>query len=153
LLGNRALSTVDEAKQLCAAPIPAATDSADDAATIDLLRRGDTLGVVQLESPAMRNLLIQLQADGLEDVIQSLALLRPGAASIGMKDRFIRRRRGLEESPSPPSPLCHEGEVCLAATRIGSLRFASRLNSPFVEEGEGGVLDDTHGLMLYEDDA
>jgi DNA polymerase III alpha subunit len=67
-----------------------------DEATIALLRAGDTLGVNQLESPAMRHLLIQMQAAGLDDVIQALALVRPGAASFGMKELFLSRRRGLE---------------------------------------------------------
>src|SRR5207248_11629312 len=64
--------------------------------TLALLQRGDTLGVNQLESPAMRHLLIQMQPQGLDDVIQALAMIRPGAASVGMKECFIRRRRGLE---------------------------------------------------------
>jgi DNA polymerase III alpha subunit len=66
-----------------------------------LLQAGDTLGVNQLESPAMRHLLIQMQPRGIEDVIQSLALIRPGAASIGAKETFIRRRRGLEPTCFP----------------------------------------------------
>jgi DNA polymerase III alpha subunit len=81
LLGNRALSTVDEARQLAAAAVPGATQSENDAATIDLLRRGDTVGITQMESPAMRHLIIQLQTRGLEDVIQSLALLRPARST------------------------------------------------------------------------
>src|SRR5262249_24806886 len=122
LLGNPALSTVDEGKRHATALVPSAMSSDGDQATLDLLRCGDTLGVTQLESPAMRHLLIQMRPRGLDDVIQALALLRPGAASIGMKDRFLRRRRGLE-----PASVVH----------------------PALE----GVLGETHGLMLYEDDA
>jgi DNA polymerase III alpha subunit len=96
LLGNRALSTVDEARQFAGAPVPGSAQSDGDPATLALLQQGDTLGVTQLESPAMRHLMIQVQPRGLDDVIQALALLRPGAASIGVKDRFIRRRAGLE---------------------------------------------------------
>jgi DNA polymerase III alpha subunit len=70
----------------------------------------------------MRHLLIQLQPRGLMDVIQSLALIRPGAASIGCKELFVRRRRGLE-----PTTYLH----------------------PCLEP----VLRDTHGLMVFEDDA
>lgn len=68
----------------------------DDEATVSLLQRGDTLGVNQLESPAMRHLLIQMKPAGVDDVIQALAMIRPGAASVGMKECYIRRRRGLE---------------------------------------------------------
>jgi DNA-directed DNA polymerase III PolC len=67
-----------------------------DEKTISLLQRGDTLGVNQLESPAMRHLLIQMRPRSIDDVIQALAMIRPGAASVGMKECFIRRRRGLE---------------------------------------------------------
>src|SRR5206468_8104007 len=67
-----------------------------DPATVALLQRGDTVGVNQLESPAMRHLLIQMKPECLDDIIQALALIRPGAASIGAKESFIRRRRGLE---------------------------------------------------------
>ena len=64
---------------------------------VSLLQRGDTLGVNQLESPAMRRLLIQMKPACLDDVIQALAMIRPGAASVGMKECYIRRRRGLEQ--------------------------------------------------------
>jgi DNA-directed DNA polymerase III PolC len=121
LLGNRALATVDEAHQLRREQSVPSTQysvlstkdkesrprrvhheyqivrGADtDPAVLDLLRRGDTLGVGQLESPALRHLLIQLRPAGLEGVIQALALIRPGAASLGAKETFIRRQRGLE---------------------------------------------------------
>jgi DNA-directed DNA polymerase III PolC len=112
LLGNRALSTVREALRLAAAGCPTRRPVADgDPATVALLCRGDTLGVGQLESPAMRHLLIQMQPRGMDDVIQALALIRPGAASVGAKERFIRRRRGLEPVTYPhPSlePLLRE---------------------------------------------
>jgi DNA-directed DNA polymerase III PolC len=95
LLGNRALATVDEARRHAGVP---RSDDTDDPATLALLQRGDTLGVNQLESPAMRHLLIQMRPRGVEDVIQSLALIRPGAAGRGVKNCFIRRRLGLEAS-------------------------------------------------------
>jgi DNA polymerase III alpha subunit len=118
LLGNRALSTVAEVRRWAAlsppsllgkgvgglgpdpsplAPVPRRRGRGEEAGpTLALLQRGDTIGVNQLESPAMRHLLIQMRPRGLNDVIQSLALIRPGAASVGAKERFIRRRRGLE---------------------------------------------------------
>ena len=101
LLGNRALATVDEASRLSGERIlPHADMPEDDPKVGRLLLCGDTLGVNQMESPGMRHLLVQMQAQCLDDVIQSLALIRPGAASIGMKERFIRRRRGLEKPAS-----------------------------------------------------
>ncbi len=93
LLGNRALATVDEARR-----IVERTDEPPlhDPATEALLERGDTLGIAQLESPAMRHLLLQMRARSLDDVILALALLRPGAAGLGVKERFLRRRLGLD---------------------------------------------------------
>lgn len=112
LLGNRALATVDEARRLralTAERLPPA--DAAPAAVVTLLQRGDTLGINQLESPAMRHLLIQMRPQGLDDVIQALAMIRPGAASVGAKECYIRRRRGLEPvrylHPSL-APLLHE---------------------------------------------
>jgi DNA-directed DNA polymerase III PolC len=113
LLGNHGLATVDEAQRWVAAAkskTQNATGKADrvlctshpgfaEPLVADLLRRGDTLGVTQLESPAMRHLLVQLGADSIDDVIQALAAIRPGPAGEGMKGRFLRRRRGLEPVP------------------------------------------------------
>jgi DNA-directed DNA polymerase III PolC len=99
LLGNRALSTVAEVRRhlIPLGPEAVCAPRKDaDPDTIALLRRGDTLGVGQLESPAMRQLLVQMQPRGAADVIQALALIRPGAASAGAKELFVRRRRGLE---------------------------------------------------------
>ena len=108
LLGNRALSSVDAATALLKQHVPfavrdrpawlksSATPPDGDQATVALLQRGDTLGVNQLESPAMRRLLIQMRPTDLLDVVQALAMIRPGAASVGMKEVFIRRRLRLE---------------------------------------------------------
>jgi DNA-directed DNA polymerase III PolC len=97
LLGNRALSTVGEAFRLAQAQhgkplrIPARCP-----ATLGLLRDADTLGVNQVESPAMRHLLRQIDPAGIDEIIKGLALVRPGAASLHEKRAFIRRRRGEE---------------------------------------------------------
>ncbi len=106
LLGNRALGALDEARRLIemlgfAAPPPPGADIS----TVKLLCRGDTLGVVQLESPAMRHLLVQMRPGGVEAVIESLALVRPAASGLGMKERFVRRRRGLEPLKDVPAAL------------------------------------------------
>ena len=69
----------------------------DDAATFARLQRGDTVGVFQLESPAQRSLQSRLQADRFEDIVASVALIRPGPIKGNMVDPFIARRRGREE--------------------------------------------------------
>jgi DNA-directed DNA polymerase III PolC len=72
-----------------------------DPAVAAMLERGDTFGCFQIESPGMRNLLKMMGARRRMDVILGLSLIRPGPASSGMKERFVRRRRGLE----PPEVL------------------------------------------------
>jgi DNA polymerase III alpha subunit len=125
ILGNRNLSTVSEACELIARRtgrrVNIETVEPQDPATVRLLREADTVGCNQLESPAMRHLLRMMQPGGAADVMQALALIRPGAAGIGMKETFVRRRRGLEKTPAAP---------------------------PLLE----GLLDETHGVMMYEDD-
>ena len=106
LLGNRALGALDESgKILRAQGLNHAVVPDDDPATLDLVRHGDTLGVVQLESPAMRHLLTQMRPRGVEEVVESLALVRPAASGIGAKERFVRRRRDMEPVDAIPEPL------------------------------------------------
>jgi DNA-directed DNA polymerase III PolC len=85
-------------------------DPLSDEAAVALLRAGDTLGVNQLESPAVRHLLVQMRPDGLDDVIRALALVRPGAAGRGLKELYVRRKRGLEPVEAHPliEPLLRE---------------------------------------------
>lgn len=100
LLGNRALSIVHDCCTMLREHGVALPDldriPEDDARTAALLRRGATLGCFQVESPAMRTLLQQLDAGSMDRVIQAVALVRPGPAAAGMKDSFVRRARGLE---------------------------------------------------------
>lgn len=69
----------------------------DDKATFEMINRGDTIGVFQLESPAQRALQARLGADQLEDIVASVALIRPGPVKGNMVDPFVYRRRGMEE--------------------------------------------------------
>jgi DNA polymerase III subunit alpha len=50
----------------------------DDAKTYEMLGRGDTVGVFQVESPGMRKALVEMKADRFEDIIALVALYRPG---------------------------------------------------------------------------
>jgi DNA-directed DNA polymerase III PolC len=110
LLGNRALTVIDDclralrAREVEVDPYGAPED---DPATARTLAEGRTLGCFQVESPGMRNLLQQIAAGTMDDVIQSVALIRPGPASSGMKDAFVRRFRG-HEPPTPPHALLTE---------------------------------------------
>ena len=103
LLGNRNLSTVRAACELLRQrQVTIDPDSLPpaDPATIRTLRSAGTVGCNQLESPAMRNLLAMLAPSHVRDVMKALALIRPGAASVGMKEVFVRRHRRLEAPPA-----------------------------------------------------
>ena len=68
----------------------------DDEETYAMLHRGETLGVFQLESPAQRALQSRLGASNLEDIIASVALIRPGPIKGDMVEPYIARRHGAE---------------------------------------------------------
>ena len=75
----------------------------DDAATFEMLCRGDTLGVFQLESPGMRRILTALRPSKFEDISVVIALYRPGPIEGGMIDRYIACKHGAME-PEFPHP-------------------------------------------------
>ncbi len=50
----------------------------DDAKTFEMLGRGETIGVFQVESAGMRKALVEMRADRFEDIIALVALYRPG---------------------------------------------------------------------------
>ncbi len=66
----------------------------DDKKTYELLSRSESLGVFQLESSGMRDLLKKLAPARFEDIIAILALYRPGPIGSGMVDDFIKRKQG-----------------------------------------------------------
>jgi DNA polymerase-3 subunit alpha len=68
----------------------------DDPSTFQLLQSGRTLGVFQLESRGIRNLLVKLKPDRLADLTALVALYRPGPLGSGMADDFIQARHGLK---------------------------------------------------------
>lgn len=60
-----------------------------------LLNSGETVGIFQLESPAQRALQARLGADRFEDIVASVALIRPGPIQGNMVEPFVARRQGL----------------------------------------------------------
>lgn len=69
----------------------------DDRATFELLSRGETTGVFQLESSGMKEYLVKLKPSCFEDLIAMVALYRPGPLGSGMVDSFIKRKHGVEQ--------------------------------------------------------
>ncbi|TAN36800.1 MAG: DNA polymerase III subunit alpha [Verrucomicrobia bacterium] len=70
------------------------TISLEDTQTYELLSRGDAVGVFQLESGGMRDLLRRMGSNKIEDLIALIALYRPGPMQF--IDSFINRKNGVE---------------------------------------------------------
>lgn len=66
----------------------------DDKRTYELLSRGEGIGVFQLESSGMRQIMRDLKPERLEDIIALVALYRPGPLGSGMVDDFIKGKHG-----------------------------------------------------------
>ena len=66
----------------------------DDRLTFDLMGRGDTIGVFQLESPPMRQLLRAMTPNSFHDVGALIALYRPGPMSANMHYDYADRKNG-----------------------------------------------------------
>jgi len=80
-LGLKTLSVLQRAEQMLAAagtPCDVSALPLKDEATFKMLGEGDTLGVFQLESAGMRDVLRQMGPDSFEDIIALVALYRPG---------------------------------------------------------------------------
>ncbi len=67
----------------------------DDIATYELLQRGDTTGVFQLESAGMKRYLKELKPTSFDDIVAMVALYRPGPMQF--IDSFIKRKHGEEK--------------------------------------------------------
>ncbi len=101
LLGLRTLTvigdTVQSVRRHRGRKVEIAGIPLDDLPTYDLLGRGDTAGVFQLESTGMRNILRELRPEVFEDVIALVALYRPGPLGSGMVEDFVKRKHGETE--------------------------------------------------------
>ncbi len=69
----------------------------DDQATYELLSSGAAIGVFQLESSGMQDLLVRLKPGCFEDIIALVALYRPGPIESGMIDDFIACKHGRQK--------------------------------------------------------
>ncbi|MDE2379557.1 DNA polymerase III subunit alpha [Bradyrhizobium sp.] len=97
-LGLKTLTVLDVAVKLLkprGIDIDLATLPIDDAASYQMLARGDVVGVFQVESQGMRRALIDMRPDRFEDIIALVALYRPGPmANI---PTYCARKHGDEE--------------------------------------------------------
>ncbi|WP_154606765.1 DNA polymerase III subunit alpha [Rhodococcus sp. AQ5-07] len=96
----------------------------DDAATYELLARGDTLGVFQLDGGGMRELLKLMQPTGFGDIVAALALYRPGPMGVDAHISYAKRKNALEDV----KPI-----------------------HPELEEPLAEILSETYGLIIYQE--
>ena len=96
----------------------------DDRATYDLLTRGDTLGVFQLDGGPMRALLRSMAPDNFEDISAVLALYRPGPMGANAHNDYADRKNGRK----PVEPI-----------------------HPDLAEPLAEILGDTYGLIVYQE--
>ena len=98
-LGLKTLTVIDETiklvKKTRGVEINIEKLPLDDANTYKLLASSHTIGVFQVESSGMRDLLKKLVPERFEDLIALLALYRPGPIGSGMLDDFMKRKHGL----------------------------------------------------------
>jgi DNA polymerase III subunit alpha len=107
-LGLRTLSVIEETlRHLRARGVELDIDHVplDDDATYAMLRRGDTIGVFQLESPGMKNLIKLLEPDRFEDLMACNALYRPGLLSMGQHTEYAERKHGRKPVTYPHADL------------------------------------------------
>jgi DNA polymerase-3 subunit alpha len=99
-LGLKTLTVLDRAVELIhrtrRIDIDLSAIPLDDKSTYDMLARGETVGVFQLESSGMRDVLRKMRADTFEDIIAVVALYRPGP--MDNISRYIAVKHGTEKA-------------------------------------------------------
>ena len=104
-LGLKTLTVIETARALLSRTgitLDPARLPLDDGLSYDLLARGDTVGVFQLEGAGMRDALRKLKPDRFEDIIAIVALYRPGP--MDNIDSYVNRKHG-REAPDYLHPL------------------------------------------------
>lgn len=107
-LGLRTLTLIDKTLEIIKHTKNLEIDLSEidlqDNATFSMISRGETIGVFQLESAGMRNLMIDLQPSNIEDLIALLALYRPGPLQSGMVNDFVKAKK-VKKKIRYPHPL------------------------------------------------
>ena len=104
-LGLKTLTVIDNALKHIYSDIGTELDinaiPMDDLKTYKLLCDGDALGVFQLESSGMRELLVKMAPEQFTDLIALVALYRPGPLDSGMVDDFVETKHGRATANYP----------------------------------------------------
>ncbi|GAA5763914.1 DNA polymerase III subunit alpha [Streptosporangium roseum] len=127
-LGLRNLTIIDDCLKMIEANTGTKIDllklPLDDRKTYELLGRGDTLGVFQLDGGGMRSLLRLMKPDNFEDISAVGALYRPGPMGADSHTNYALRKNGLQDI----TPI-----------------------HPEFEESLQEILGTTHGLIVYQE--
>ena len=107
LLGLGALTQIHYALDLLreheGVELDLANVPSEDPATYEMIARGDTVGVFQIESRAQMSMLPRLKPRTFYDLVVEVAIVRPGPIQGDMVHPYLRRRSG-EETESYPHP-------------------------------------------------
>ena len=105
ILGLGALTQLDRCfrllKQHRGIHLSMATIPEDDGPTYDMICRGETVGIFQIESRAQMSMLPRLKPRTYYDLVIQISIVRPGPISGGMVHPYLRRRNGEEEPEYP----------------------------------------------------
>jgi DNA polymerase III subunit alpha len=94
----------------------------DDQLTYAMLRRAETTGVFQMESPGMRNLIKLMEPDRFEDLMALVALYRPGPLNTGMHTEYAERKHGRRPVTFP-----HEETRDILSTTYGVMVYQEQI--------------------------
>lgn len=110
-LGLKTLTVIDKAVKHIKSDIGRDLDidsiPLDDPKTFKLLCDGDALGVFQLESSGMRELLVKMAPEQFSDLVALVALYRPGPLDSGMVDDFVKTKHGEQQAHYPLPEIKH----------------------------------------------
>ena len=146
-----------------------ATVPKEDPAVYDMLCKGDSLGVFQVESRAQMNMLPRLRPRQFYDLVIEVAIVRPGPIQGDMVHPYLKRRRGAEpvEIPAPAPehgppdeltsilgrtlgvPIFQEQamKIALDAAKFSSLE-ANRLRKAMATFRSRGMVDELQDMMV-----
>ncbi len=141
----------------------------EDPETYAMLRKGDSLGVFQVESRAQMNMLPRLRPREFYDLVIQVAIVRPGPIQGDMVHPYLKRRRGAEPvqipAPSPEHgppdeltsilgrtlgvPIFQEQamKIALDAAKFSSLE-ANRLRKAMATFRSRGMVDELQDMMV-----
>ncbi|BBA84796.1 DNA polymerase III subunit alpha [endosymbiont of Pachyrhynchus infernalis] len=101
--------------------------SLDDKLSFDMLISCKTTGIFQLESKGIKKLIKKLKPNTFKDIIDLIALFRPGPLKSGMVDDFINRRNNLEKVYYPYKNLEHELLINILKPTYGIILYQEQI--------------------------